>query len=143
MIRNAQLRDIGAIRALITQLDYEPPADLEEKLRLLAADPNEALLVFELDAQVVAFLSLHFIPQITLSGDFARISYFAVKDSARSLGIGRELEAHITRLARERNCDRIEVHCHSRRTDAHRFYERQGYTESPRYFVKMLNSGGQ
>jgi len=143
MIRNAQLRDIEAIRALITQLDYEPPADLEKKLRLLAADPNEALLVFELDAQVVAFLSLHFIPQIVLSGDFARISYFAVKDSARSLGIGRELEAHITRLARERNCDRIEVHCHSRRTDAHRFYERQGYDESPKYFIKRLDKPGQ
>ena len=143
MIRNAQPQDIEAIRALIAQLEYDPPADLEEKLRLLTADPDEALLVYELDKEVVAFLSLHFIPQIALAGDFARISYFAVKDSARSQGIGHQLETHITRLARERNCDRIEVHCHSRRTDAHRFYERQDYTESPRYFVKMLNSGGQ
>ncbi|HTR30772.1 MAG TPA: GNAT family N-acetyltransferase [Puia sp.] len=142
MIRHAETQDIAAIRALIAQLEYDPPANLEEKLRLLAADPNEALLVYELDKEVVAFLSLHFIPQIALSGDFARISYFAVKDSARGHGIGHELESYITQCARERNCDRIEVHCHSRRTDAHRFYERQDYTESPRYFVKMLNSDG-
>jgi GNAT superfamily N-acetyltransferase len=138
MIRHAEPADAEAIRALIAQLDYDPPEKLEEKIRCLSNHPDEALLVYELDSEVVAFLSLHFIPQIALAGDFARISYFAVKDSARSHGIGRELEAYIIRLARERNCDRIEVHCHSRRTDAHRFYERQGYDESPKYFIKRL-----
>jgi GNAT superfamily N-acetyltransferase len=138
MIRRAQTTDTEAIRALIAQLDYDPPAALEEKIRRLAAHPDEVLLVYELDTVVVAFLSFHFIPQIAIEGDFARISYFAVKDTARSHGIGQELEAHITRLARERNCDRIEVHCHSRRTDAHRFYQRQGYNESPKYLIKLL-----
>ena len=37
---------------------------------------------------------------------------------------------------RERGCDRIEVHCHERRVDAHRFYYRQGYEESPKYLMK-------
>jgi GNAT superfamily N-acetyltransferase len=139
MIRHAQPTDTEAIRALIALLDYEPPAMLEEKIRRLAIHPDEVLLVFELGTEVVAFLSLHFIPQIAVAGDFARISYFAVKDSARSHGIGRQLEAYITQLARERKCDRIEVHCHSRRTDAHRFYEGQGYEESPKYFIKHLD----
>jgi GNAT superfamily N-acetyltransferase len=143
MIRRAQPADTDAICALIAQLGYDPPMDLEEKIRLLSAHPDEVLLVYELDAEVVAFLSLHFIPQIALPGDFARISYFAVKDSARSHGIGRQVETYITGLARERNCDRIEVHCHSRRTDAHRFYERQGYEESPKYFIKRLNVSGR
>src|SRR5580692_896112 len=139
MIRRAQPTDAEAIRALIAQLDYDPPASLEEKIRRLSNHPDEVLLVYELDAEVVAFLSLHFIPQIATAGDFARISYFAVKDSARSHGIGQQLEDHVTRLARERNCDRIEVHCHTRRADAHRFYERQGYEESPKYFMKRLD----
>jgi GNAT superfamily N-acetyltransferase len=139
MIRKAQPEDIAAIRALIAQLDYEPPDSLDKKIGLLAADPDEALLVYEQDKEVVAFISLHFIPQIAVAGDFARISYFAVKDNARGHGIGQRLEAYISRLARERNCDRIEVHCHSRRTDAHRFYERQGYDEAPKYFIKRLD----
>jgi GNAT superfamily N-acetyltransferase len=139
MIRRAQPSDTEAIRILIGQLDYEPPAGLEEKIRRLCAHPDEVLLVYERDAEVVAFLSLHFIPQIATVGDFARISYFAVKDAARGHGIGQQLEAHITRLARERNCDRIEVHCHIRRTDAHRFYERVGYEEYPKYFIKRLD----
>jgi GNAT superfamily N-acetyltransferase len=141
MIRRAQLTDTEAIRALIAQLEYDPPTSMEEKIRHLSAHPDEVMLVYELDAEVVAFLSLHFIPQIALDGDFARISYFVVKDTARSHGIGQELEAYITRLARERNCDRIEVHCHIRRTDAHRFYERRGYEESPKYFIKRLDEG--
>jgi GNAT superfamily N-acetyltransferase len=139
MIRRAQLTDTEAIRALIAQLDYDPPASLEEKIRRLSNHQDEVLLVYELDSVVVAFLSLHFIPQIAVEGDFARISYFVVKDTARSYGIGQQLEAYITQLARERNCDRIEVHCHTRRTDAHRFYERQGYEESPKYFIKRLD----
>lgn len=143
MIRRAHPADAEAIGALIAQLDYDPPSQLAEKIRRLAAHPDEVLLVYELDAGVVAFLSLHFIPQIAVAGDFARISYFAVKDSARSLGIGRELEVHITELARARNCDRIEVHCHSRRAEAHRFYDRQGYEESPKYFIKRLSVAGQ
>jgi GNAT superfamily N-acetyltransferase len=139
MIRRAQPTDAEAIRALIAQLDYDPPASLEEKIRRLSNHPDEVLLVYELDAEVVAFLSLHFIPQIATAGDFARISYFAVKDTARGHGIGQQLEDHVSRLARERNCDRIEVHCHTRRADAHRFYERQGYEESPKYFMKRLD----
>ncbi|MGD1898260.1 MAG: hypothetical protein ACFB16_15050 [Phormidesmis sp.] len=29
--------------------------------------------------------------------------------------------------ANQRQCDRIEVHCHIRRSRPHSFYERQGY----------------
>jgi GNAT superfamily N-acetyltransferase len=142
MIRRAQPADTEAIRSLIAQLDYNPAIDLEERVQFLSNHPDEVLLVYELDAEVVAFLSLHFIPQIAKAGDFARISYFAVNHKARRQGIGRQLEDHVNLLARERNCDRIEVHCHTRRTDAHRFYERQGYEESPKYFIKRLNNTG-
>lgn len=140
MIRHAKTTDAEAIQTLLEQLGYDPPPNFAAKLERIATHPDEALLVYQPDTEIVAFLSLHFIPQIALTGDFARISYFAVKDKARSHGIGREFEEYITLLARERNCDRIEVHCHSRRTDAHRFYERQGYEESPKYFIKSLRT---
>ncbi|HEV2354822.1 MAG TPA: GNAT family N-acetyltransferase [Puia sp.] len=138
MIRHAASTDLAAIRRLIAELDYAPPVDLEVRLKHLMEHPDEVLLVYERDGEVIAFLSLHFIPQIAVMGDFARISYFAVDGTARGGGIGRLLEEHITALARERGCDRIEVHCHTRRTRAHRFYERQGYAESPKYLHKSL-----
>jgi GNAT superfamily N-acetyltransferase len=138
-IRKAKVEDWKQISLLLNQLDY-PDTELfiKEKVEILLMDPNEVLLVFEEDKSVIALISVHFIPQLAVKGDFARISYFAVDKNIRGKGIGRQIEEYCTDLAINRNCDRIEVHCHSRRKDAHRFYMRQGFTESPKYFIKML-----
>jgi len=138
-IRSARLSDGPAIEQLLDQLGYTGTEGfLPQKLRRMLADPDERLLVYETAAGVVAFISVHFIPQIAVAGDFARISYFSVDDSVRGQGTGREMEEYVAMLAQERGCDRIEVHCHSRREDAHRFYFRQGYEEAPKYLVKRL-----
>ena len=138
-IRSARPGDGPAIEQLLDQLGYAGTGYfLPQKLDRMLADPAERLLVYETTAGVVAFISVHFIPQIAVAGDFARISYFSVADSVRGQGIGREMEEYVVMLAKERGCDRIEVHCHTRRADAHRFYFRQGYEESPKYLMKRL-----
>lgn len=138
-IRLVKLEDAPAIVQLLEQLDYPNTEDfIQEKLRTLIAHPDEVFFVYELDDKVVAFMSLHFIPQIALRGDFARISYFAVDTDSRSHGIGKLMEDYCTQLAIERGCDRIELHSHTRREQAHKFYFRQGYEESPKYLMKKL-----
>jgi GNAT superfamily N-acetyltransferase len=138
-IRRAILSDAAGISRLLTQLEYPGTEDfLANRLQHMLEDPAETLLVWAQDQTILGFLSLHFIPQIALRGDFARISYFTVDDSARSLGIGRKLEEMATRLAKERDCALMEVHCHTRRTRAHEFYARQGWVESPKYLIKRL-----
>jgi GNAT superfamily N-acetyltransferase len=138
-IRKAVIEDWKAISDLLSQLDYsDTETFIRNKIEKLIIHPDEDLLVYEDNERVIAFISMHYIPQIALKGDFARISYFAVDKTIRSKGIGREIEAFCTELAKNKNCDRLEVHCHSRRTDAHRFYVRQGFIESPKYFMKMI-----
>jgi GNAT superfamily N-acetyltransferase len=152
-IRSAALEDWQGISRLLTQLEYPGTEDfLQVRLAGMLQDPAETLLVWaepqpttvaseprkDGDQTILGFLSLHFIPQIALRGDFARISYFAVDDGARSLGIGRKLEEMATQLAKERGCALMEVHCHTRRTRAHEFYSRQGWVESPKYLIKRL-----
>jgi GNAT superfamily N-acetyltransferase len=158
-IRSATIGDWEGISRLLTQLEYPGTAVfIQSKLERMLNDPAETLLVWaeapapsELPPApakhspaltepsiILGFLSLHFIPQIALQGDFARISYFAVDDETRSHGIGRQLEETATRLATERGCVFMEVHCHTRRTRAHEFYARQGWTESPKYLIKKL-----
>ncbi|MBU2699503.1 GNAT superfamily N-acetyltransferase [Sporomusaceae bacterium BoRhaA] len=138
-IRNAKISDWKEIMELLQQLDYsDTDSFLQEKIKTLLDHPDERLLVYEYDEKIVAFISIHFIPQVALKGDFARISYFAVDKKFRSKGIGREIEEHCAYLAEERKCDRIEVHSHSRRVNAHRFYCRQGFVESPKYFIKKV-----
>ena len=140
VIRKANVEDWKQISLLLNQLDYPDTEQfIKNKVETLLMDTNEELLVFEENKKVIALISIHFIPQLAVKGDFARISYFAVDENIRSKGIGRKIEEYCTELALKRKCDRIEVHCHSRRTDAHRFYMRQGFTESPKYFIKMLS----
>lgn len=164
MIRRALHTDYPGISRLLDQLDYPGTEKfLAARLAQLLEDPAEVLLIWENDSTpdpdtatpnpdagapdasalastplILGFLSLHFIPQIALPGDFARISYFAIDETARSAGIGRLLEEYATQLARERGCELIEVHCHTRRTRAHAFYFRQGYEESPKYLIKKI-----
>jgi GNAT superfamily N-acetyltransferase len=163
-IRQAVPGDWQGISRLLTQLDYPGTEGfIQARLKTLLADPAAIVLVWAEPAPtspetrvtatsapeplslvdaggsvLLACLSLHFIPQLALEGDFARISYFAVDDSARGRSIGRQMEEAATRLARDRGCALLEVHCHSRRTRAHEFYARQGYTESPKYLIKKL-----
>jgi GNAT superfamily N-acetyltransferase len=139
-IRRATIEDWQAIQSLLVQLDYKGAAGLASgKMERMLQDPDEVLLVYAGEGRILGFLSLHFIPQIALEGDFARISYFAVDEAARSKGVGRAMEEHCTELARERGCYLIEVHCHSRRLRAHDFYFRQGFSESPKYLIKKLD----
>ena len=139
IIRELKSGDAPQITVLLNQLGYTNTDEfIEEKIATLLKDPNEITLVANEDDQVIAFISIHFIPQIALKGDFARISYFCVDKNHRSSGVGKLLEEYCEKVSITRNCDRIEVHCHSRREKAHAFYYRQGYVESPTYLIKLL-----
>jgi len=138
-IRKALPTDGADISRLLAQLGYPGTETfLAEKMEVVINNPLEELFVYEEDNKVVAFMVLEFLPQLGLKGDIARIGYFAVDEDCRNNGIGKEMEEHCEKLALQRNCDRIEVHCHERRKDAHRFYYRQGYFDSPKYLMKSL-----
>ncbi|MBB5439465.1 GNAT superfamily N-acetyltransferase [Pedobacter sp. AK017] len=138
-IRKAKVEDAVMIKNLLEQLDYPTAGTfVADKLAKMLSHTDHELLVYELNNKVVAFISIHFIPQIALAGDFAMISYFAVDATVRSKGIGKTMEAYAEVLARSRNCDRMQLHSSARRVAAHKFYERQGYQESPKYFSKKL-----
>ncbi|WP_019142973.1 GNAT family N-acetyltransferase [Noviherbaspirillum massiliense] len=138
-IRPATASDAGALAQLLAELGYPgTEAFIAQKIAQQAAHPDALLLVATEGERILGLISLHFIPQLALPGDFCRISYFCVSETARGRGIGAQLERRAESEARARHCDRIELHCHSRRTGAHRFYARQGYEESPKYFMKTL-----
>lgn len=138
-IRVATVADGSRICQLLTQLGYPGTEGfIDNNLREIVGDPREVALVWEEGAAVLGFLSMEFSVFPPVRGRFATIKCLVVDDSARSLGIGGKLEAEVTRLARERGCDRVVVHCADRRTLAHAFYYRQGYEESPKYLIKKL-----
>ncbi|MHB0807522.1 GNAT family N-acetyltransferase [Stutzerimonas nitrititolerans] len=139
-IKTPSLADAPAISALLESLGYPGThAFIERRVTQLITLPDASLLVAVDSGEVIGVISLHFIPQLALNGDIYRISYLCVSERARGRGVGALLEEHAESLARQRGCDRIELHCHERRTDAHRFYHRQQYLESPKYLYKSLD----
>ncbi|WP_312225638.1 GNAT family N-acetyltransferase [Stutzerimonas nitrititolerans] len=139
-IKTPSLADAPAISALLESLGYPGThAFIERRVTQMITLPDASLLVAVDSGEVIGVISLHFIPQLALNGDIYRISYLCVSERARGRGVGALLEEHAESLARQRGCDRIELHCHERRTDAHRFYHRQQYLDSPKYLYKSLD----
>lgn len=138
-IREAVVDDAPAVVRLLEQLGYPQPRSLvEARIAQQCSHPEALMLVALAGADLLGFISLHFVPQLALAGDFCRISYFCVDEQARGGGLGAILERRAELEARARGCDRIELHSHARREAAHRFYARHGYEESPKYLMKML-----
>ncbi len=139
-IRSAKSEDTQAICDLLKQMGYpQPLALIQEKFEILHNDSNSQILVAEERGKIYGFLSLYFIPQIALQGDFAKICYLCVDENRRSKGVGHLLVQEAERLARQRGCDRMELHSGMQRPLAHQFYLREGYIEAPKYFRKALN----
>ncbi|MFW1805356.1 GNAT family N-acetyltransferase [Acinetobacter baumannii] len=139
-IRLAQWEDTETICYLLKQMGYSQPLKVvQEQFQILSKDPNAITLVAADDLKVYGVLSLYFIPQIALQGDFAKIYYLCVDEKMRSKGVGHLLVQEAERLAKQRGCDRMELHSGIQRPLAHQFYLREGYVEAPKYFRKVLN----
>jgi GNAT superfamily N-acetyltransferase len=94
-------------------------------------DPNNELVVVELDGRIVGVLQLTFIPSITYRGGWrALIEGVRVDASARSSGIGRKLFAWAIERARDKGCHMVQLTSDKTRPDAIRFYEALGFVAS-------------
>jgi GNAT superfamily N-acetyltransferase len=94
-------------------------------------DPNQLLLVVELDGRVVGMLQLTFIPGLSRRGAWrANIEAVRVDSRLRSRGIGRWLIAHALDEARQRGCRMAQLTSDKRRAQAHRFYGDLGFVAS-------------
>ena len=139
LIREGDVTDAQIVAQLLGDLDYpNTPEAVAERIANMAGNPDSRLLVAEQAGKTVGFISLHFIPQLALAGEFCRVSYLCVSDHVRGGGIGQKLLDEAERLAAERGCDRMEIHSHIRRVRAHQFYARARYEESPKYLLKKL-----
>jgi GNAT superfamily N-acetyltransferase len=94
-------------------------------------DPNQQLLVAELDGRVVGTLQLTFIRHLMYQGGLiAQIEAVRVDESLRGLGIGAKLMTHAIDEARRRGAVRVQLTTNKQREAAHRFYRRLGFVAS-------------
>jgi len=141
-IRNAELRDVGAIVQLIKDLaEFEKLTHLvqvtPEKLRpqLFGERPAAESLVAERAGEVVAFALFftNFSTFLAQPGLYLEDLY--VKPEHRGHGIGRALLVRLAGLAVERECGRFEWSVLDWNENAIRFYESMGATVMPEWRI--------
>ncbi|WP_437939410.1 GNAT family N-acetyltransferase [Sorangium sp. So ce341] len=140
-IRRATEADLPAVIQLFSipdegnlKTDHPgPPLDprYREALAAIAEDPNNALLVAELEGRVAGAFQLTIIQHVAyLGGRVAQIENVIVDPSLRSRGIGEAMMRWAIDEARRRGCFRVQLTSNKARRRAHRFYERLGFVAS-------------
>ena len=107
------------------------PASYYGAFDAIERDPNNELVVAEVEGRVVGVLQLTFLPSISHQGGWrAQIEGVRVDRSVRSSGIGRRLLAWAIERARSKGCHLVQLTSNKTRTDAIRFYESLGFVAS-------------
>ncbi|MBN6033748.1 GNAT family N-acetyltransferase [Amycolatopsis sp. 195334CR] len=145
-IRRAQRNDVDAIAHLLADDDIgagrETPADLAPyyaAFDAIDADPNQLLVVADVDGEAVGTLQLSIIHGMARTGaSRGQIEGVRVHSSQRGTGLGTTLIQWAIDEAKARGCVIVQLTSDTRRTDAHRFYERLGFAPTHTGFKLAL-----
>ncbi|MGX4641279.1 GNAT family N-acetyltransferase [Massilia sp. SYSU DXS3249] len=141
-VRAARPDDASAIAGLFVQLGY-PNANEDVAARLAErGDSMARVLVAEAGERVVGVVVVNLIAPLHVAGRWAMVSALVTDEAARGGGIGAALLGEAERYAREQGCSRMELSSSEHRTRAHALYERQGFDEVRKRFVKQLGAPG-
>ena len=111
--------------------DAQDLAAYERAFRAIDRDPAHLLIVADADGDIVATLQLSFIPGLARRGTLrAQIEAVRVSASSRSRGLGAAMMTWAITESRRRGCGLVQLTTDKARRDAHRFYERLGFTAS-------------
>lgn len=145
-IRDATPGDLPAIVAMLADdplgAQRESPHDLSPyraALERLDADPNQHLVVAEREGQVIGTLQLTIIPGLSHKGATrALIEAVRIHSDERGSGLGSRLIEWAVDRSRQLDCVMVQLTSDKTRSDAHRFYERLGFTASHEGFKMRL-----
>ncbi|GAA2764406.1 GNAT family N-acetyltransferase [Streptomyces paradoxus] len=145
-IRAAIADDVPAIVAMLADdplgAQRESPDDLAPylaALERLSADPNQRLVVAVRQGRVVGTLQLTIIPGLSRRGATRSIiEGVRIHADERGSGLGTQLIEWAIDASREEGCQLVQLTSDRTRTNAHRFYERLGFTASHTGFKLQL-----
>lgn len=142
VVRLAQVDDYEAVEAIMKQVQelhvkWRPDIYKECKVVLayeefLESVKEESMLVALQEEKVVgilAFMYRHVGSDKQVERKVLFIDAMAVDEGYRGKGIGHQLFDAVKRIAKEKQCDGIELQVNARNAQAKAMYERYGFTE--------------
>lgn len=143
--RAAGEADVGAVVSLLTDdvlgaaRERQDAAAYLQAFRQMQAEGNNHLIVGEQAGQIVATYQITFIAGLSLgAARRAQVESVRVASDLRGQGIGALLMADAEQRARAAGCRLIQLTTNRTRTEAHRFYERLGFTASHIGYKRQL-----
>ena len=143
--REATRLDVPAIVALLAadslgqSREIADPSASLAAFDAMAAEGANHQIVAEDGGRVVACYQITFISGLSLQGTRrALVEAVRVSPGLRGQGIGAQMFADAEARARAAGCRIMQLTTNAARTDAHRFYDRLGFTASHVGFKKTL-----
>lgn len=139
--RPANEKDFDAVYRLVCQL--EETAFDENDFRQVfshALKCSDVFLACDQDDEnmIYGYVVLSRTWQLHHCGKVAEIVELCVDEQYRNMGIGTELLKYAENVSIQSGCVMMDITTNRKRTDAHRFYERNGYTQSHYKYTKPL-----
>ena len=147
--RDAVRGDLAAIAAICrpTPATDDTPSGVpsmalaghRDALAEIDRTPGSYVLVAEYDSQIVAFTQLLTYRQLHDRGArVAQLTSLLVAEPYRTTGIGSLLLDHTATRAMELGCRRLQVLTSTTASDEHLFWERSGFIQLERGYVRSL-----
>lgn len=131
MIRPAKAEDANAIQKLAVQLGYEVTVeDIATRLDWILAEQSHAIFVAEVDGEVFGFVHVREDSLTLLAKQRTEIEALAVDQEVRGRGFGKLLMKKAEEWASSRYFSLMRLRSSIKREEAHKFYEKLGYTNA-------------
>jgi N-acetylglutamate synthase-like GNAT family acetyltransferase len=137
--RRATEGDMEPIAALLTELGYASTApDVVDRVQRSLHSETSWLLLAQSENDVIGLISAELMPYFPNGSTVCRVTALVVTARHRGRALGEKLLAHVTDFARQHGCSGIELTSAHHRLDAHRFYERLGFSRTSLRFFRPL-----
>jgi GNAT superfamily N-acetyltransferase len=139
LLRPVQKSDAKHVALLMTELGYPATAaDVRDRLDRSLRSRTSYCQVAESAGEVVGLMSAELVPYFPNGSTLCRVTSLVVSPQHRRHGVGEKLIAAAVELARKHHCSGLEVTSAERRVEAHRFYEKLGFSRTAFRFFQAL-----
>jgi ribosomal protein S18 acetylase RimI-like enzyme len=143
-VRSATIGDSVQIARLVSALGYPTsPAQMYKRLESILSNGDYVTTVACDGDQIVGFVGTRMGPFYEGDGRFGQIMALAVAGDHQRQGIGRMLLHAAESEVRRHEVSVLVVNSGNQRSDAHAFYEKNGYAWTGRRYAKMVGSSGE
>lgn len=140
-IRKANRTDFGSIYQFVNELE-ETVFGLENQKNAFEQNiknKNYIYLIAELNRNPIGFISCHSQSLLHHAGQkIAEIQEMYIIPEKRKIGVGKKLIDELKRVAKQNGIAQLEVTSNKKRTETHRFYQREKFINTHEKFTFEL-----